>query len=71
MMKILFPKLYLSFLIMGGVLVAYLLYSVSFSDSPEAWQIGFQDSASPIMQGIIELHHDLVFFLLIVLGFVF
>lgn len=40
-------------------------------DSPEDWQVGFQDPASPIMQGIIELHHDLFFFLIIVLGFVF
>jgi cytochrome c oxidase subunit 2 len=43
----------------------------SYLDSPEDWQIGFQDPASPIMQGIIELHHDLFFFLIIVLSFVF
>lgn len=47
-----------------GIINAYL-------DSPEDWQVGFQDPASPIMQGIIELHHDLFFFLIIVLGFVF
>ena len=42
-----------------------------YSDSPEDWQLGFQDPASPIMQGIVELHHDLFFFLILVLGFVF
>jgi len=45
--------------------------STSYLDSPEDWQIGFQDPASPIMQGIIELHHDLFFFLIVVLSFVF
>jgi cytochrome c oxidase subunit 2 len=44
---------------------------IAYSDSPEDWQVGFQDPASPIMQGIIELHHDLFFFLIIVLSFVF
>lgn len=43
----------------------------SYLDSPESWQVGFQDSASPLMQGIIELHHDLFFFLIIILTFVF
>lgn len=46
-------------------------FSTSYLDSPEDWQIGFQDPASPIMQGIIELHHDLFFFLIVVLSFVF
>jgi cytochrome c oxidase subunit 2 len=44
---------------------------LAFCDSPEEWQLGFQDPASPIMQGIVELHHDLFFFLILVLGFVF
>ena len=60
---ILFEFVFLS-LVRGGVFTSYL-------DSPEDWQIGFQDPASPIMQGIIELHHDLFFFLIIVLSFVF
>lgn len=40
------------------------------ADSAEAWQLGFQDPATPRMSGIIELHHDLFFFLIIVLGLV-
>jgi cytochrome c oxidase subunit 2 len=30
----------------------------------------FQDSASPVMEGIINLHHDLMFFLTFIFFFV-
>jgi len=61
-----------SLIVLFEYLIANLLRSpFSYLDSPEDWQIGFQDPASPIMQGIIELHHDLFFFLIIVLSFVF
>jgi len=39
-------------------------------DSSSAWQLGFQDAASPVMEGIINLHHDLMFFITFVLFFV-
>jgi len=39
-------------------------------DRPEAWQLGFQDPASPISEGIINLHHDVMAVLLFVLGVV-
>ena len=42
----------------------------AFGDAPEAWQLGFQDPATPVMQGIIDLHHDIAFFLLVILIFV-
>ena len=32
-------------------------------DAAEPWQIGFQDPATPVMEGLIDLHHDLMFFL--------
>jgi len=41
-----------------------------FYDAPSEWQYGFQDPASPIMEGIIDLHHDLCFFLILVSVFV-
>lgn len=41
-----------------------------YQDAPEAWQMGFQDPATPVMQGIVDLHHDISFFLLIILLFV-
>jgi cytochrome c oxidase subunit 1 len=39
-------------------------------DAPEAWQCTFQDPASPIMEGIIDLHHDIFFFAVVILVFV-
>lgn len=39
-------------------------------DAAENWQVSFQDPATPIMEGIINLHHDLMFFLWVVLIFV-
>ena len=42
----------------------------AYQDAPEAWQMGFQDPATPVMQGIIDLHHDICFFLLVILVFV-
>nr|YP_008816084.1 cytochrome c oxidase subunit 2 [Entransia fimbriata]AGZ90287.1 cytochrome c oxidase subunit 2 [Entransia fimbriata] len=47
-----------------------LNYKLAFLDAPEVWQIGFQDPATPMMQGIIDLHHDILFFGLIILTFV-
>jgi len=41
-----------------------------FADAPENFGCGFQDSASPTMEGIIDLHHDLCFFLIVILVFV-
>lgn len=40
-----------------------------FCDSPEAWQMLFQDPATPIMAGIINLHHDLMFILIFIAVF--
>ena len=39
-------------------------------DSSLSWQMYFQDSATPIMEGIINLHHDLMFFITFILFFV-
>jgi cytochrome c oxidase subunit 2 len=43
---------------------------ISLADAPEAWQLGFQDPATPVMQGIIDLHHDIFFFMIVVAVFV-
>ena len=51
--------------------ILVLLYlNLSFCDHAESWQLGFQDPATPIMEGIINLHHDLMFFLCVILIFV-
>jgi cytochrome c oxidase subunit 2 len=46
------------------------LLTIATSDAAEPWQLGFQDPATPIMQGIIELHQDILVFLIIILVFV-
>jgi cytochrome c oxidase subunit 2 len=40
------------------------------ADFAESWQLSFQDPASPIMEGIINLHHDIMFILVFVAVFV-
>ena len=40
------------------------------ADAPEAWAMMFQDSASPLFSGIIDLHHDIFFVLIIILALV-
>lgn len=47
-----------------------IVNSIYYFDAPEPWQIGFQDPATPVMQGIINLHHDIMFFLVFVVLFV-
>jgi len=44
--------------------------TLAYCDAAEPWQLGFQDAATPIMQGIIDLHHDIFFFLILILVFV-
>ena len=52
--------------------VLYFLCSISIkNDLPEVWQIGFQDSASQGMTGIIEFHNSIFFFLILILLGVF
>ena len=38
----------------------FLNYKITFFDVAEQWQLGFQDPATPVMEGIINFHH--VFF---------
>jgi hypothetical protein len=40
-----------------------LKYLFSFYKTTEPWQLDFQDPATPIMEGIINLHNDIMFFL--------
>lgn len=41
-----------------------------YFDSPERWQFLFQDAATQIMDNIIDLHHDIMFFLIAISVFV-
>lgn len=40
---------------------------VIWADAPHAWGIYFQDSASPSFEGIVELHDQIMFYLVLVL----
>jgi heme/copper-type cytochrome/quinol oxidase subunit 2 len=44
--------------------------SLSFTDYPRAWQLSFQKPATTMMEGIIDLHHDIFTFLVIIFVFV-
>jgi len=49
------------------ILYLYSLnFHFSFLDYAYPWQISFQDPATPVMEGIIALHHDLMFVLSII-----
>lgn len=40
-------------------------------DVPFKWQIMFQEPATPSMDGIIDLHHDAMFYVVLIITFVF
>lgn len=49
----------------------YNIFTTLFCDAPTAWQVGFQDSASPTYEGIIILHDSICFYLVLVSVLVF
>lgn len=44
---------------------------ISNCDSPEHWQFGMQDPATPVMEGMIYFHNYLAFFLIVICVVVF
>jgi len=38
-----------------------------FCDAPQPWGVYFQDSATPQMEALIELHDNIMFYLVIIL----
>lgn len=47
--------------------MTYFLWINSHADAPSPWQMGFQDPATAAMEGIVDLHHDICFFLVTIL----
>lgn len=43
---------------------------INLMDASESWQLGMQDPATPVMEGIITFHDDLMFFLIAITIFV-
>jgi len=44
----------------------FLNKSVVQCEAAEPWQLGFQDPATPIMEGIVNLHHDIMFIIVVI-----
>src|ERR1700744_6532296 len=42
------------------------IFNIIKNDSPEPWQIGFQDSAAPGFEGIVDLHDSIFFYLVVI-----
>ena len=42
---------------------------VSFCDAPEPWQLYFQEAATPVMEGILYLHNDIMAVITFILVF--
>lgn len=47
-----------------------MLNNIIYLDAALPWQLGLQDPATAIMEGVINFHHDLFFFLVVILFFV-
>ena len=65
---------YFLVLFISSLVIFILFLSSSFLtifDSPEVWQLSFQDSASQSLTGITDLHNDIFFFLILILLGVF
>lgn len=45
-------------------------FTLNFMDFPRSWQIFFQKPGTTMMEGVIDLHHDIFTFLIIILSFV-
>jgi len=54
-----------------GFFLNFSFLSNTNLDYARPWQLGFQDAASPIMEGIISFHHDIMFLMIIIMIFVF
>ena len=44
-----------------------ILTSIDLCDTPRPWGLYFQDSATPQMEGLVELHDNIMFYLVIIL----
>ena len=45
------------------VTYSFIIKSFALSDVSTAWQLGFQEPATPIMEGIINFHNHIMFFI--------
>ena len=50
-----------------GLIVLFVNSSMDFNDTPRPWGIYFQNSGTPQMEGLVELHDNILFYLVIIL----
>jgi cytochrome c oxidase subunit 2 len=50
--------------------ISFFFFNLSFMDAPKVWQIGLQDPATPVMEGIIDFHNHLMVFIVPIITFV-
>jgi len=52
-----------NFLLLGSFISLFLTSHPIYSGAAEAWQLGFQNPATPLMEGIINFHNHIMFFM--------
>lgn len=53
------------------LLIGFSLFNFALMDAPNFWQLGFQDPATPIMEGIVDFNNHLMVFIVPITIFVF
>ena len=53
------------------ILKTLLGINTILNDAPTPWAFGFQDGGSPTFEGIVELHNQIIFYIIIILVGVF
>jgi cytochrome c oxidase subunit 2 len=48
------------------LILNFSIFNTIYNDAPEPWQIGFQDTAAPGFTGIIDLHNNIFFFIMVI-----
>jgi cytochrome c oxidase subunit 2 len=43
------------------------MFNILYTDAAQPWQLGFQDSASPVYDGMIALHDNIMFYLVLII----
>ena len=44
-----------------------MMFNILYTDAAQPWQLSFQDSASPVYDGMIALHDNIMFYLVIII----
>src|SRR3984885_11363710 len=52
---------------MNKLFTVFNFITLIYADAAEPWQLSFQDGASPSYEGIVELHDQIMFYLVIIL----